>query len=742
MPAIVQIAVPAPLPQLFDYLLPSGWQSDTIPPGTRVLVPFGRRQLVGFVIKPSSGKRLPPARLRHIVRILDEQPLLAQPDLQLLQWVADYYHHPLGEVVAGAFPALLRRARSAEETTQSYSLSPSARALGPDAFKRAQRQHRFVALLQAQGGEITNAQLEALDWDYRPVLRALLGKGWLEIREIAAKHPLFNPAPAETLLQQAGPVLNTEQAAAVDAVTAGLGDFQVFLLEGITGSGKTEVYLRLIHTLLAQGRQVLVLLPEIALTPQLEARFRERFSVPIGVFHSGLSDTERLRVWLAAQRGSLPILLGTRSAVLIPMPKLGLILIDEEHDASFKQQEGLRLHARDVAIKRASLSKIPVLLGSATPSLETCHNVARNRYQRLRLSQRAGNALPPLLRLLDLRNQPLEAGVSAALQSAVANTLEQGEQALLFLNRRGFAPVLICHACGWVSCCPRCDANSVVYARDNKLRCHHCGADQALPRQCPSCASDDLRTLGQGTERVEQALRGMFPCLYPGVGIARVDRDSTRRKGELERILDDAHSGRARLLLGTQMLAKGHHFPNVTLVGLLDVDGGLFSVDFRAGERLAQLIVQVAGRAGRGDKAGSVLLQTYHPQHPQLQTLLKEGYQGFVREALRKRQTAGLPPFTYQAMLRSDATVRELPQAFLTQLADWIQTQSTAIQVLGPAPAPRERIAGRYRWQLLLQTGNRAALHRLLNKLIDYAAGLPTVGKLRWSLDVDPVDMS
>lgn len=742
MPAIFQIAVPAPLPQFFDYLLPSEWPGAPMLPGTRVLVPFGRRQLVGFVIGPSSGKKVPPARLRQIVRILDDQPLLAEQDLHLLRWAADYYHHPLGEVISGALPALLRRPRASEDTTQCISLSSAGRALNPEDCTRAPRQQQFIALLQARGGAATSEQLDDLDWDYRPVVRALIKKGWLESREVVQESAPALANASDDLLRQTGPELNSEQAAAVDAVAEALNAFQVFVLEGITGSGKTEVYLRLIHAVLKQERQVLVLLPEIALTPQLEARFRERFNVPIGVFHSGLSDGERLRVWMAAQRGSLPILLGTRSAVFIPMPKLGLILVDEEHDTSFKQQEGFRLHARDVAVKRASLSNIPVLLGSATPSLETCHNIARDRYRHLRLSQRAGNALPPLLRLLDMRSQPLEAGLSPALRSAVAQTLEQGEQALLFLNRRGFAPVLICHACGWVSSCRRCDANSVVYARESKLRCHHCGADQALPRLCPVCASDDLRTLGQGTERVEQALRGMFPCLYPGVGIARVDRDSTRRKGELERLLDDAHSGRARLLLGTQMLAKGHHFPNVTLVGLLDVDGGLFSVDFRAGERLAQLIVQVAGRAGRGDKAGTVLLQTYHPQHPLLQTLLAEGYAGFVREALLKRQAAGLPPFSYQALLRSDATVRELPQAFLAQLAEWINQQGLKVQVLGPAPAPRERIAGRYRWQLLLQTGNRDALHRLLNKLVAHADTLPTIGKLRWSVDVDPVDMS
>lgn len=732
MPAVFQVAVPVPLYRVFDYLPPAGWDGAAVFPGSRVLVPFGRRQLVGYVLGLSVTTAVPAERLRPIARLLDARPLLGADDLHLLRWAADYYHHPLGEVLASAFPALLRRARSAEEAVRRYGLSEAGLKQNPDELKRAPRQRQLLVWLQALADEVDGEQLDGLDWDWRPALRALTDKGWVVARDYLMEHA---PGVSGALSRPEGPALNDAQDAAVSAVAAALGGFRAFLLEGVTGSGKTEVYLRLIQQVLAQGQQVLVLLPEIALTPQLEARFRERFAVPVGVLHSGLTDTERLRVWLEA--GRMPILLGTRSAVFTPMPALGLILVDEEHDASFKQQKGFRLHARDVAVMRARCAKVPVVLGSATPSLETCHNAGRGRYQRLSLLERAGDAVPPLVRLVDLRDQRLQAGLSPTLQSAVAKVLEQGEQALLFLNRRGYAPVLICHACGWIGRCHRCDANSVVHARDSRLRCHHCGEDQPLPRQCPTCASGDLRPLGQGTERVEQALRE----LYHGVGLVRVDRDSLRRKGDLERILEDVHSGRTQLLLGTQMLAKGHHFPNVTLVGVMDVDGGLYSVDFRAGERLAQLIVQVAGRAGRGNKLGTVLLQTHHPEHPLLHALLREGYSGFARDALLERQAAGLPPFTFQALLRGEATVREAPQAFFQQLAEWIRQQSQEVLALGPAPAPRERLAGRYRWQLLLQSPRREALHLLLDKLIVHAETLPAASKLRWSVDVDPVDL-
>jgi primosomal protein N' (replication factor Y) len=726
-----------PLLRGFDYLPPAGWDGTPILPGTRVQVPFGRRQVVGCILGPSDGQAVPAERLRPIQRVLDRQPLLSPADLNLLHWAAAYYHHPQGEVLSQAFPVLLRRARSAEEIVRRYSLTEAGRIQPPEQLERAPRQQQLLAWLQTQpDDEVDVEQLDGLDWDWRAAMRALESKGWVLTRELMDSGMAALWQPSAGVLRQTGPELNGEQATAVESVSAALGGFQAFLLEGVTGSGKTEVYLRLIQQVLEQGRQALVLLPEIALTPQLEARFRERFSVPVGVLHSGLSDGQRLRVWLAAQRGSLPLLAGTRSAVFTPLPKLGLIVVDEEHDVSFKQQEGFRLHARDVAVKRARMAGVPIVLGSATPSLESSHNADRGRYQRLPLSRRAGKALPPLLRLVDSRNQPLDAGLSPALQAAVAAALDQGEQALLFLNRRGYAPVLLCHACGWVGRCRRCDANCVVHVGERRLRCHLCGANQPLPQRCPDCQSDDLRYLGQGTERVEQTLQR----LYPGVPLVRVDRDSVRRKGELERILEDVHSGRARLLLGTQMLAKGHHFPNVTLVGVLDVDGGLYSVDFRAGERLAQLIVQVAGRAGRGDQPGTVLLQTLHPEHPLLQALLREGYQGYVRGALQERQAAGLPPFSFQALLRADSAVHDAAQAFLAHLAEWIG-QERGIRVLGPAPAPRGRVSGRYRWQLLLQSPRREALHLLLNELVDYIDTLSTAGRLRWSLDVDPVDL-
>ncbi|MDQ2695178.1 MAG: primosomal protein N' [Pseudomonadota bacterium] len=542
---------------------------------------------------------------------------------------------------------------------------------------------------------------------------------------------------APAVAGQIPPVLNPHQTAAVAAVGGALDRFAVFLLDGVTGSGKTEVYLRIVEAVVQRGRQALVLVPEIGLTPQVLARFQDRLPGPLAVLHSGLTDRERLDAWLLARDGA-PVVIGTRSAIFTPLPAPGVIIIDEEHDGSFKQQDGFRYSARDLAIVRARRANIPVLLGSATPSLESLGNVLRRRYRRLRLPQRVGNAEEPAIELLDVRRQPMQEGLSAPLVSRMQDHLRRGGQVLLFLNRRGFAPTLICHECGWVAQCRRCDARLTLHLGRRRLLCHHCGQERPVAAACPDCGSIDLRPLGQGTERLEKHLRQVFPDL----GIARIDRDSTRRKGSLESLLADIHSGGRRILIGTQMLAKGHHFPDVTLVGVVDADQGLFGADFRAGERMAQMILQVAGRAGRADKPGLVCVQTHHPDHPLLQRLVAEGYPAFAAAALEERRQARLPPYACQALLRAEAAQREEAHDFLQQALDQgLELRPPGVELLGPVPAPMERRAGRYRAHLLVEAQQRAPLHRFLDRWLERLTALKAGRRARWSLDVDPWDL-
>lgn len=727
MPVILKVAVPAPLRAAFDYLPPTS-EPDCLPvPGVRLKVPFGRKLQIGILLGVEATSTIAPTRLRRALEFLDRRPLLGPADLALLRWAARYYHHPIGEVCVSALPTLLRQGKPARiQTVTQIRLTSAGQTATPSV--RAAKQAALLSLLRQHDGILTASDLAGLDWDWRPPAKALAAKGWLLIEAVApTAYGRGIPAPFQP---------NPAQQQAIEAVTANPDRFRAYLLEGVTGSGKTEVYLGIINKILELGCQALILLPEIALTPQLEARFRNRLACPIGVYHSRLSDSERLNAWLGFQRGALPILLGTRSAVFIPMARPGLILIDEEHDPSFKQQEGFRFCARDVAVIRARQLGIPIVLGSATPALESLHNVQRGRYLHLHLPQRAGGARAPHLKRVDIRNLNLRAGLAPPTLAAIEATLARREQALLFLNRRGFAPVLICHSCGWVADCPRCDSRLCLHRRDRRLRCHHCGHERPLPAQCSSCGSEDLRALGQGTERLETELS----TLFPGVRIARIDRDTTRRKGSLDTLIEAVHTGEVDLLLGTQMLAKGHHFPNVTLAVIVDADAGLYSIDFRAPERMAQSIMQVAGRAGRADKPGQVLIQTRHPEHPLLSALFEGGYPAFARQALEEHRQAGMPPYSYQALLRAEAYQPVLPERFLDQAAAFAKALAEGkVQVLGPTPAPMPRRAGRYRAQLLFQSVKRAPLHHLLDRLLPGLDALPASRKVRWSLDVDPL---
>jgi len=730
-PVIFRVALPGPVDRLFDYLAPPNQNSYAFCPGIRLEVPFGKSNKVAFLLEVASHSEVEPEKLKPVLHILDTRPLLSVTDLALLHWASRYYHHPLGEVISCAFPVALRQGQAVrQQNRQSFRLTPLGLAIDEKALKTAPRQRAMLSFFKAcpirpkDHPELVSASAKA-------VLRQWLAKQWLIVEDDA-------PAEFIPVTQAAGFVCNDRQQAAIDAVTGQLNRFAVFLLEGVTGSGKTEVYLQVISAVLAQGRQVLVLVPEISLTPQLEQRFRERFAVDIAVSHSGLADGPRQQAWLGMQQGHCPIMLGTRSALFTPIKNLGLIVLDEEHDPSFKQQDGFRFSARDVAVMRAKMVGIPVVLGSATPSLESLFNVEKKRYQHLHLPERAGNATEPELQLLDIRNKKMAGGLSEPLLAQIRQTLAKREQALLFLNRRGFAPTLICHGCGWVARCLRCDANLVVHAKAGLLRCHHCGHEQALPTLCPACKSPQMTALGLGTERMENSLAELFP----GHTVIRLDKDTTQRKGSLDNYLEQINQGRADIVLGTQLLAKGHHFPNVTLVAIIDVDSGLFSIDFHAQERLAQQIVQVAGRAGRAEKSGKVVLQTRRPEHPLLLTLINQGYRLFAQMALAERKQAGLPPYAYQALLRVETGRPQEAENLLRQVVALAKAHpGPGLQVLGPVPAPMAKRAGLFRYQLLFQSRRRTELHAWLGQLANGLAGIKRDKTTRWSLDVDPLDL-
>lgn len=731
--SFVRVAVPSPLFRTFDYLPPHGVPAERVMPGVRVRVPFGRQTLTGVVIETRSQTDVPAGKLRPIIELLDEQPLVGEELMYLARWAADYYRTPPGEVFETLFPVRLRRGDAAAASDlEKWVLTAEGQARNPDELSRAPRQARLLARLQRLGGEANSALLAEDGGAWRTGIKALEAKGFVR-RETAT--PVMPPLPREV-----APEPGAAQAEAVKAVGAALGGFQAFLLEGVTGSGKTEVYLRVIEAALARGCQAVVLVPEIGLTPQLLARFRSRLSAPLVVSHSGLNDTERLAAWNAMRTAEARVLIGTRSAVFVPLQAPGLFIVDEEHDTSFKQQEGFRYSARDLAVVRALRNSVPVLLGSATPSLESLFNARTRRYRLLQLPDRAGAAQPPTVSLVDVRGRRLVGGLSDTVLQGIRRHLDADGQVLLFLNRRGYAPRLTCDACGWLGQCRRCDAWLTFHQQRNRLQCHHCGAEAAAPSSCPDCANPELAPMGRGTERLEETLSELFP----DTPLTRVDRDTTSRKGSMDRLLDDIRSGGRRLLVGTQMLAKGHDFPNLTLVCVMNADQGLFGLDFRAAERMAQLIVQVSGRAGRAERRGNVLIQTHHPEHPLLIQLANHGYNAFADAALREREAAGLPPYATLALLRAEASAATPSRAFLESarnLADSMGARQLGVNLLGPAPAPMERRAGRFRSQLLLKAPERAALQKLLAEWVPQLETLPEARKVRWSVDVDPADL-
>lgn len=735
--AILRLALPSPLRRLFDYLAPPGVAAASLQPGMRLRVPFGRRDLVGVLVEVRQDSEVPADKLKPALELLDRTSPLPPALLRLCQWTAQYYQHSLGDTLSWALPVLLRQGEPAEARQERFwRAADGARADDP-RLARAPRQRQALTTLAQHPHGVPQHLLPQLQIN-RDSLNLLLEKDLVSVEVRRAR----SPERHGSWLAQAELPLNPEQRAAFDAVDSAFGGFNAFLLAGVTGSGKTEVYLQLIRRTLEAGRQALVLIPEINLGPQTLERFSRRFNARIVLLHSAVNDRERLDAWLAARDGEADIVIGTRSALFTPLKHPGLIIVDEEHDGSYKQQEGLRYHARDLALVRARQENVPVLLGSATPSLESLHNAYAGRYALLRLTQRAGGAQPPRFLRLDVKSRPLDSGLSAPLQQAIAQTLAAGQQVLVFLNRRGFAPTLLCHDCGWIGQCSRCDARMTLHQRHGELRCHHCGHVERRPSRCPACGLVDLRPVGAGTERAEERLA----ILFPQIPVLRIDRDSTQRKDAMNQLFATIQRGEPCILVGTQMLAKGHHFPRVTLVAILDADGGLFSADFRASERMAQLIVQVAGRAGRAEEPGKVIIQTHLADHPLLVQLTEQGYFAFAEQALSERRAASLPPFSHLALLRAEAHRPGQAEAFLQdacQEAERLLDEAGlgGVELLGPVPAPMERRAGRHRAQLLLQGNARPTLHRLLGLWTPLLEQLPGGRAVRWSLDVDPIDL-
>lgn len=734
MPAVVHVALPVPLTRTFDYLLPLG----SPPPisGTRVCVCLGNRKTIGIVINYSNISAIPLDKLKTIDNTLDTISLFSPSLWRTLHWASDYYHFPIGEVLFHALPILLRKGKPLESLLQEkWFATVKGHATPLESLKCAPKQQQALAFLKHRSIYRNQVRLLKL---MKSTLQALRKKGLIDLRCEPNPFPcwqtnLSTPSSKQPLL------LNIQQASAVKAIRAKEEQFVTWLLSGITGSGKTEVYISVLKGIIEKGKQALVLVPEISLTNQTVTCFRERFNVPVDVLHSRLNNRERLAVWIRARKGEVAIVIGTRSALFTPFKRLGVIIIDEEHDSSYKQKEGWRYHARDLAVLCAKIENIPIVLGSATPALETLYNVQRGKYRQLTLSQRAGASKPAVMHLIDLKGIQLKIGMSPLLLKSIQNHLQHSNQVMLFLNRRGYAPVLLCHECAWIAECHSCDHYYTLHQNQRHMRCHRCNSQISIFQQCPKCKSTQLVSIGIGTERLESGLASLFP----ETPITRIDRDTINLKGSLERHLSDIHRGKSRILVGTQMLAKGHHFPDITLVALLDVDGALFSRNFRAAEHFAQLYTQVSGRSGRAGKQGEVILQTHYPEHPLLQLLLNEGYDAFAKQALAERNSAFLPPYTHHIIIRADDHNNHQAAHFLQQLRNWLERSSlkdAALWILGPAPAIHAKCSGRFFWQLLLQHTSRQTLQKLAKNLLQLISTLPQARKIKWVLDVDPID--
>ncbi len=720
MTCIVEIAISCPLRQTFDYL--SDESAQLWHKGMRTRVSFGNKTIVGIVtaIKPLEKQN---RKLKPILERLDDSACIDKELFELIVWLSRYYHHPIGDCFATTLPKKIRQGESlqADQQTIWQIVNHNPRKLG-------QKQQQILAALQQHPKGLSEKQLKT---NLGSVKTSLQG---LEKKSLVTHIQQADVEMTNEITEKSWP-LNDDQLRICKTIEQKNDQFQPFLLHGITGSGKTEVYLKLAREQIKQGKQVLILIPEISLSGQFVARFKAGLTGRVVLSHSGINDSQRKQAWCLANNGEVDVIIGTRSAVFMPLKRPGLVIIDEEHDSAYKQQDGLRYHARNILLMRAKNLNIPIILGSATPSLESLYQVKLGKYQLLELKNRAGNAVLPSVSLIDLSLEP-QAVISQALQQKIQQHLQKQQQVLLFINRRGFAPVLMCHSCQWQAQCKSCDAKMVVHQQRQQLFCHHCGLIQRLPTHCPSCNAEDLNTYGAGTEKIEQLLQKLFP----GTPVLRIDRDTTQTVNAFDTLFQPIRDGQSAILVGTQMLAKGHDFHKVTLVGILDADQGLFSADFRANEYLAQSIVQVTGRSGRGELQGDVLIQTRQINHPFWQQVLAQDYGKLAEVLLAERINVQLPPASFWAIWRAESPYSEQAMALLQEIADQLG-QPNQVQLMGPVPALMEKRAGRYRAQLVFCSQSRNALHRLVDVAMDNISRSKLARKVRWSLDIDPIEL-
>lgn len=724
-----QVGIDSPLRRVFDYRIPDSLAQ--LQPGYRVLIPFGKRTLTGIVIKLIESPSIDPERVKHIQASLDDYAIFDAESFSLICWAAGYYQYPLGSALFSALPPALRKAKN-NESTPSTEFKWRAIQASEDSLTRAPKQASIYAwILQHEQG-VEPGQLRDQFPGSNAAIKALEQRGLIEPVDI------IQTKEDTTVFEVTAPELTKDQHHVSQCILSTLNKFAVHLLEGVTGSGKTEVYFSVIlQALQSDDAQVLILVPEIGLTPQLYDRLNNHFGITIGLLHSNITEKQRKQTWLDISAGKIRIILGTRLAVFTPIPHLKLIVVDEEHDASLKQQEGFVYHARDVAIYRAKQLSIPIVLGSATPSFESIHNVNQNKFEHLQLTKRAQSDLMPKIQFADMRTEQAGTILSSPLRKAMQTHLQAGKQVILFLNRRGYAPALLCHDCGWVAKCTRCDANMTYHSQSNKLICHHCDSIKSTPKQCPQCDSNNMIMIGHGTQRIEEELSQQFSN-YSAI---RLDRDITRRKGALEKILTDIHQLKHQIIIGTQILAKGHDFPDVSLVGILDIDYGIHSTDFRAMERCAQLLIQVAGRSGRRSVQGEVFVQTHTPDHPLLQTLLHKGYPSFATQALESRETWRLPPYSHHIAIRARSQNNDDLFVFLEKIAAIArQMLPEQVSIQGPIVPAMEKKAGQFRAFLLLVADHRGSFSRSIESYLNHIDTVSESRKVRWSIDVDPID--
>ena len=729
----VSVAVPIPLRRLFEYKLPNNYPID-VQPGMRVDVPFSGRTKIGVIVKVCQTSEYDHKKVKSINRILDENPLVNQRLIKLADWMKNYYHAPPGEVWQTILPTALMKGQPCKIKRVSFwnITSDGFQAIEKNLIPlNAVKQKQAIQLLSENSSGVAHHSLSNYGLSLT-TLKTLAGKGWIQRDYHSSK--THEKTLAVNLPKNIS--LNSEQSAAINRICDKLNEFHTWLLFGVTASGKTEVYLRVIEQIVKQGKQALILVPEIGLTPQTVSRFQQRFNAHIETLHSGMTEQQRLQTWLKTRSGEAKIIIGTRSALFVPLKNPGIIIIDEEHDSSFKQQQGLRYSARDIAMVRGSIENIPVLLGSASPSIESLMNVKKNKISKLYLTQKAMTTKPLSYKVIDLKKQPMKHALSFALIDAINHHVKNQGQVLLFLNRRGYSPVLLCHNCGWSSQCKRCDTHFTYHNKNEHLQCHHCGSNRRAPKKCPECFTDEMVPIGLGTERLEESIK----ILFPNARVRRIDRDTTRKKSAMKDFVNEIKAGEVDILIGTQMLAKGHHFPDVSLVGLVDMDGALYSSDFRAPEYAAQLITQVSGRAGRAEKAGEILIQTHHADHPMLQQLIHSGYETFASSAINERINAQLPPHTFNALFQAEATYLGHAKFFLQEVKQILKDlNSTSVELLGPVPAFYTKKAGKFRYQLYIESTSRLNLHQLLDACLQSVENLKSASRVRWRMEVDPV---